>query len=202
MNYDISYSIAAIIIGVILVTILFLNYSSTNLLNRRFKIFLIATIVMYSMNVLTVFTNEHANEFPIWISYLLNGIYFSASNATAGLFLYYVLSLVYFEDQSNRFYKTMFVVNMSLFAVDVVLLIINGFTGIFFKFVDGVYTRGPIYLYVNVVSILYVVESIILFIVRRYALDCSTPSSLVLMLPKSISYQISCCLTLLSLSVA
>ena len=167
MNYDISYSIAAIIIGVILVTILFLNYSSTNLLNRRFKIFLIATIVMYSMNVLTVFTNEHANEFPIWISYLLNGIYFSASNATAGLFLYYVLSLVYFEDQSNRFYKTMFVVNMSLFAVDVVLLIINGFTGIFFKFVDGVYTRGPIYLYVNVVSILYVVESIILFIVRR-----------------------------------
>lgn len=167
MEYNISFSVAAVIIGAILVTILFLNYSSTNLLNRRFKIFLIATIVMYLMNIITVFTNEHAAEFPLWISYLLNGIYFTASNATAGLFLYYVLSLVFFQDQKNRLFRIWFYVNLALFAIGAIMLFINGFTGMFFKFVDGQYTRGPIYLAVNAISIFYVLESIIFFIARR-----------------------------------
>ena len=167
MEYNISFSVAAVIIGVILLTILFVNYSSTNLLNRRFKIFLFATLFMYTMNILTVFTNYHAAEFPIWISYVLNGIYFASSNATAGLFLYYVLSLVYFQDQGNRLFKTLFYVNIGLFALEVLLLVINGFTGLFFKFPDGVYTHGPIYLWINLISLIYVLESIFFFVFRR-----------------------------------
>ena len=166
MEYNISYSVAAVIIGAILVTILILNYSSTNLLNRRFKIFLVATLVMYAMNILTVFTNKYAANFPLWISYTLNGIYFAASNATAGLFLYYILSILYFKDLKNRLFKIFTIINLGLFFIDGALLVVNGFTGIFFTFVDGVYTRGPIYLFVNAVSLLYVVESIIFFFVR------------------------------------
>lgn len=167
ISYNISFSAAAVIIGVILLTILFLNYSSTNLLNKRFKIFLIAAVIMFFMNILTVFSNEYSYKMPLWISFLLNGIYFDASNASAGLFLCYVISLVYFEEQEKPLVRRLYCFNAILFLIATVALIVNGFTGMFFYFDDYVYTRGPVYLLINAVALIYVAESIALFVIRR-----------------------------------
>ena len=166
MEYNVSFSIAAVIIGAILLTILLLNYSSSNLVNKRFKAFLIVSIVMYGMNIITVFTNYHASEFPIWISYLLNGIYFAASNATAAAFLSYVLSIVYLKELKTRIVKILDIVNIALFVIATIALVINGFTGVFFNFEGGQYTHGPAYLFINTVALLFVVESIVLYFAR------------------------------------
>ena len=144
MSYNISFSVAAVIIGVILVTILFLNYSSTNLLSNRFKSFLCSTIGMYALNILTVFTNETA-VFPIWAIYVLNSLYFSTSNVVAFLFLFYVISLVYKGERDRRVVKISTAINIGLVGVNVILLIINAFTGFFFNFDDGTYNHGPAY---------------------------------------------------------
>jgi len=166
MEYNISFSIAAVIIGAILLIILLLNYSSSNLVNKRFKAFLIVSIIMYAMNILTVFTNYHASEFPVWISYVLNGIYFAASNATAATFLSYMISITYLKEQKNPIIKYLGILNIVLFAVATIALVINGFTGVFFNFEGGVYTHGPAYLFINTIALFYVVESIVIYFVR------------------------------------
>ena len=168
MSYNISFSVAAVIIGVILVTILFLNYSSTNLLSNRFKSFLCSTIGMYALNILTVFTNETAG-FPIWANYVLNSLYFSTSNVVAFLFLFYVISLVYQGERDRRVVKISTAINIGLVGVNVILLIINAFTGFFFNFDDGTYNHGPAYLWINVISLLFVFESMAFFIIRIHS---------------------------------
>lgn len=167
MNYNISYSIAATIIGIALVTILFVSYSSKNLLSKRFKVFLCSTITMYVMNILTVFTNEVANKMPEWVSYLLNGLYFASSNSVAFLFLVYVITLVYQSDKDNPIVKKLFNANQYLLGLNCVLLFMNSFTGIFFNFDGGTYNHGPAYLWVNVITLLFVVESLLFFVIKR-----------------------------------
>ena len=167
MDYNISFSIAAVIIGAILVTILFLNYSSTNLLSNRFKAFLISTIVMYGLNILTVFTNYYAKVVPEWANYLLNSLYFIVSSAVALLFLFYVISIAYQESKNNAVAKRLFLINYCLLFINVVLLLVNAFTGIFFNFDGGTYNHGSAYLWVNTISLLFVLESMVFFIVKR-----------------------------------
>ena len=166
MSYNISFSIAAVIIGVILVTILFLNYSSTNLLSNRFKAFLCSTIVMYALNILTAWTDS-VPSFPTWANYVLNSLYFSASNAVAFLFLFYVVSLVYQGYPNRRVVKTITAINLALVGINTIMLIINAFTGVFFYFENGAYEHGPAYLAINVISLLFVFESMAFFVIRR-----------------------------------
>lgn len=165
MSYNISFSIAAVIIGAILVTILFLNYSSTNLLSNRFKAFLCSTLAMYALNILTVFTNE-ISSMPVWANYLLNSLYFSASNVVAFLFLFYVVSLVYQGERERRIIRIAIGINIGLVALNVIMLVVNAFTGLFFNFDDGTYTHGPAYYFVNVISLLFVFESLVYFLAR------------------------------------
>ena len=166
MDYNISFSIAAMAIGIALVTILFVSYSSKNLLSYRFKVFLCSTIVMYAMNILTVFTNEVADNIPEWVNYLLNGLYFAASNSVAFLFLVYVITLVYQSDKDNPIVKKLFNINQYLLGLNCVLLFMNGFTGIFFNFDGGTYNHGPAYLWINVISLIFVLESLVFFVVK------------------------------------
>ena len=159
MEYNISFSIAATVIGVALVTILFVSYSSANLLNKRFKVFLCSTITMYAMNIITVFTNDVADKIPTWINYVLNSLYFGASNCVAFLFLVYVITLVFQSDKDNPIVKNLFNLNQYLLGLNFVLLFLNAFTGIFFNFDGGTYNHGPAYLWVNIITLLYVLES-------------------------------------------
>ena len=122
---------------------------------------------MYSLNILTVYTNYYANVVPAWANYLLNGLYFAASNAVALLFLFYVISLVYQEDKNNPQVKLFFLINLGLLGINSIMLIVNGFTGLFFNFNGGTYNHGPIYLWVNTISLFFVVESIVFFVVKR-----------------------------------
>ncbi len=92
LGYNLSFTIAAVIIGIVLFLIVAINYSSTNLVNRRFRYFLIASLVMYVLNIATVITNCIAKDLPHWFNVLFNSLYFLSTVVVSLLFFYYCAS--------------------------------------------------------------------------------------------------------------
>ena len=167
LNYNISYSIAAIVIGVVLLFIVAVNYSSTNLLSKRFKYFLIAALVMYSLNIATVFTNEYAKNIPMFLNMMFNGLFFFTGSVVAVLFLYYTVSIA-LKDTAPHKRKILYVANILPLLANFILLFVNNFTGIFFYFNEEfAYSHGPAYLFVNTLAIVYTIESAIIFVIKR-----------------------------------
>lgn len=162
---DISYSIAATIIDLVLVLIVSLRYSNTNLVSKRFRYFLFASIAMFAFDMATAATNYYYQNIPVWLNTILNSLYFFTSGTVAILFLYYCVSVA-LKDESMRMRKNLYIVNVSLLGAYTLILILNGFLGFFFSFPGGVYTHGDLYLGINLFSILYVLESIFFFIYR------------------------------------
>lgn len=164
-SYNISFTIAAVIIAVVLLIIMSLYYSSSNLVNKRYKYFLISSIVMFSMNILTVYTNDYCNVVPKWLNYLLNSIYFFSGAVVAVLFLYYCVSVA-LVDTKKQTKRILYIINISGIAIFLISLIVNCFTGMFFSFENGPYEKGPAYLLVNAVSLLFVIESIVILFIK------------------------------------
>ena len=167
LSYNISYTLAAIVIGVVLLFIVAVNYSSTNLLSKRFKYFLIAALVMYSLDIATVFTNEYAKNIPVFLNMLFNGLFFFTGSVVAILFLYYTVSIA-LHDSDPKKKRILYIINLVPLAANFILLFVNNFTGIFFYFNEEfVYSHGPAYLFVNVLAIVYTIESAVIFIIKR-----------------------------------
>lgn len=167
LSYNISYTLASIVIGAVLLFIVSLHYSSTNLLSKRFKYFLISALVMYVLDIGTVFTNEYASNVPTWLNMFLNGLFFFSGSVVAVLFLYYTVSTA-LHDTSVKKRKILYLINLIFLGVNFFLVFINNFTGFFFYFNEqAVYSHGPAYLFVNALSIAFTVESAVIFLIKR-----------------------------------
>ena len=66
--------------------------------------------------------------------------FYIMNNLEVFLLFYYV---IYYANVGGKLKKTTSIVNISVFSIFVILDIVNIFTHIFFKAVDGVYTRSP-----------------------------------------------------------
>ena len=167
LSYNISYTLAAIVIGAVLLFIVAVNYSSTNLLSKRFKYFLIAALVMYALDIATVFSNEYAKNMPMFLNMMFNGLFFFTGSVVAILFLYYTVSIA-LHDTTPKKRKILYFANIIPLAANFILLFVNNFTGFFFYFSEEfVYSHGPAYLFVNVLAILYTIEYAVIFIIKR-----------------------------------
>lgn len=166
-GYNVSFSIAALFIVGILIAIISIHYSTTNLVNRRYKFFLIASFVLIALDLITVYTNGMAEHMPTIVVQILNGIYFFAGALVAFLFLYYVIS-VGFGDGQKKLRKILWIINISLLGLFGISLIVNNWAGFYYYISDEfVYSHGPIYILVNLATILYVIESIVVMIINR-----------------------------------
>ena len=166
-DYNISFSVAAIIIVSILLTIISVQYRSTNLVSKRYKFFLISSFVMIALDVFTVFTNANAKHFPVIISQILNGLFFFSGAVVAILYLYYVVSVA-LKDVKKETKKLLYWINISALGLYVISLIINNWLGFYFYFSETYeYSHGGGYFLVNLVAILYVIESLVFVIIKR-----------------------------------
>lgn len=120
---------------------------------------------MIGLDVLTVITNFYAAHIPTPLNMVLNGLYFLSGTCVAVLFLYYCLSVA-FKNSDTKTRRVFYIINISLVAAYALSLVFNNFFGFYFGFVDNQYTRGPVYLLVNAVSLAFVFESIIVFIIK------------------------------------
>ena len=167
LTYNLSYTFASFVLGAILLFVVSINYSSTNLVNKRFKYFLIATMVMYALDIITAYTIEYSTHIPVWLNMILNGSFFFSGTIVAILFLYYLVSIALVQTSKKR-RKVIFIVNISLLIIYLVTIILNNFIGIYFYFDESlVYSHGPAYLAVSSLIIFYIVESIVFFAIKR-----------------------------------
>ena len=165
-GYNISFSVGSIIIVAILLIVISLQYSSTNLVNRKYKLFLIADLAMIALDLVTVATNANASKFPFILSQILNGLYFFSGALVAILFLYYTVSVALVGTKST-FRKKLYIANLVILALYAVTLIVNNWTGFYFYFDQaGTYSHGPAYLLVNAIALLFVVESAVIVAIR------------------------------------
>lgn len=166
LTYNISYSIASLVISAILLFIVSVQYTRTNILNNRYRYFLISVIVMIGLDIITVISNDNASVIPNWANHLLNGLYFLSGTVVAILFLYYVISIALIEAKKET-RKKFYIANLIALGLFIITLIINGFFGFYYNFDGGTYNHGVAYLGVDILFILYIVEAIVVFIVKR-----------------------------------
>jgi len=167
LSYNISFSIAAFAINVVLMLIVSINYSSTNLVNKRFKIFLWSTIAMFILDIATVITNDYSSYMPVPLNIILNGLYFFSGACVAIFFLYYCVSIA-LRDKTKTFRRNFYMINLIILFVYFISLIVNGFTGIYFYFDKSLkYSHGPVYLLVNLLSVGFTIEALIIFLIER-----------------------------------
>lgn len=166
LSYDISYSIAALIISLVLIFIISYKYSKLNITNRRFKNFVISAIVMIALDIITVITNDFSTLIPKYGNIILNSMYFFNGAVVGLLFVYYVIPNA-LSNRSNKVRKNFYIINLTVIGIYFVALIFNGFFGFFFNFDDGTYTHGAAYFFVNAIAILFVLEGLVLVIVGR-----------------------------------
>lgn len=167
LHFNISFSIAGLFIAVVLFLVVSLYYSSSNLVNKRFKYFLISAIAMIALDIITAITDDYGSAVPVWLNIVLNTLYFFAGAMVAILFLYYCISVALRKDSPKVRFK-FYAINLTMLGLYTVSLIVNGFLGFYFYFdATGAYTHGSLYIGVSLFPVLFVVESIVLFIVRH-----------------------------------
>lgn len=169
LGYNISFTIAAIVIGTILLLVLAIYYSATNLVNRRYRYLLISSLVMYALNIATVITNSMAKDLPHWFNILFNSLYFFSSCVVSMLFMGYCASFA-LKDATKKTRRTIFYLSLGALSIFVIALIVNCFTGFYFYFdykEDLPYQHGDLFMPTSIYSLIFVFASIAMFIIRR-----------------------------------
>ena len=166
-DYDINFSLASLFIVLVLLITISLYYSSTNLVSKRYRWFLIALAAMILLDIATVATNANGEHIPAIICQMLNGLYFFSGAVVAILFLYYCVSIA-LVDLAPSMKKKLKLINLIVLGLYAISLFVNNWTGFYFYVSDTFeYSHGPVYLLVNLVAILYVLESIVVLIIKR-----------------------------------
>ena len=166
LSYNISFTIASLVICIILLIVVSVQYSSTNAVNKGYKSFLIASITLFALDILTVITNDLSHKIPVPLNMFLNALFFLSGVMVALFFLYYCVSVA-LARSSKKVKKRYIVPNLVILGIYVISLIINHFTGFYFHFRNGVYEHGDAYFAVNAVSLFYVAEALVVFLVER-----------------------------------
>ena len=167
LSYNISFAVAGLIISIIIILVVSLYYSSSNIVNKRFKRYLIASIIMMCLDLFTVVTNDNPGLIPNSLNIVLNGLYFFSGSLVALLFLFYCVTVA-FPTIHKKARLITYYVNIGALTLLFITLVINCFNGMYFYFDENLtYTRGPLYLLINVLAVLYVIESVIIFIIGR-----------------------------------
>ena len=100
LGYNISFTIAALVIDLVLFFIVSLNYSSANLVNKRFRYFLVACLVMFVLNIATVITNSIAARLPDAFNLFFNSLF---------NWFFYVFSFIFYcSNQKLNFMRATF----------------------------------------------------------------------------------------------
>ena len=120
---------------------------------------------MFALDIGTVISNDYAQYIPTLLNQFLNGLYFFTGTIVAVLFLYYCIYVALREKKESR--KRLYIINIIILGLYGVSLVANNWLGFYFYFDNSVYTQGPVYLLVNLISILYLIESIVIFVIKR-----------------------------------
>ena len=91
MIYVYQFDIAAIVLAVALLLLLFFRHGYPTRMHRLFIAMLVLNLVSSSTDLVSAFTISQPELYPLWFNYLINVVYASTYFAVAAVFFLYVL---------------------------------------------------------------------------------------------------------------
>ena len=139
-----SIELEAIALVILLVIGLF-HYDRDNTHNIKYQWFnlcLIMSACAVISNLITCIMAE--SIYPIFLQYTANSIYFITIISSMTLVAAYVFFLVFAHMRDCMCYKIIVRLIMFLYVLQMILVLVNLWTGCYFYFEDNKYCRGPL----------------------------------------------------------
>ena len=161
MIYNISFDIAAILMLLVLIggmnTVLYTDTYGFRLVRKYVYFVLLGTF----LDIVTAATISYGSYIPDGLNQILNTAYQFASAFSVISAMHIVFNYYPKIDKVNT------VINRILRAILVIYLAINLFTGIAFRFENGKYVHGPIFVATYIFSLAIIVHAIVVVIIYR-----------------------------------
>ncbi len=161
MIYNISFDIAAILMLLVLIggmnTVLYTDTYGFRLVRKYVYFVLLGTF----LDIVTAVTISYGSYIPDGLNQILNTAYQFASAFSVISAMHIVFNYYPKIDKVNT------VINRILQAILVIYLAINLFTGIAFRFENGKYVHGPIFVATYIFSLAIIVHAIVVVIIYR-----------------------------------
>ena len=109
MNYIFHYDIAAILICIIVGGLFFSKKHIPSQSNRLFLCIGAMIITASLFDIISVYSLNHVETFPVWLNYLINQIYFFSFNCTYVIYFIYLLLIT--ERHQSRYGKVIKKIN-------------------------------------------------------------------------------------------
>lgn len=152
MNYIYHYDLAAILICIIVGGLFFSKKHFPSKSNRLFLTIGAMIITASAFDVISVYTLAHADTVPLWLNYLVNGIFFFSFNCTYIVYFIYISLIT--ERNKSKFGKTMQIVSTVALVYIGLMVITTPWLKLIFYFEEGVYKHGPLHVSFYVVAFL------------------------------------------------
>ena len=161
MIYNISFDIAAVLMLLVLIggmnTVLYTDTYGFRLVRKYVYFVLLGTF----LDIVTAATISYGSYIPDGLNQILNTAYQFASAFSVISAMHIVFNYYPKIDKVNT------VINRILRAILVIYLAINLFTGIAFRFENGKYVHGPIFVATYIFSLAIIVHAIVVVIIYR-----------------------------------
>ena len=160
MHYIIHYDVAALIVTIAVSVHFFYKKTVNTRMTKILTTLIFLALTSNSLDLVTVYTIEYAQQIPDWINYVLNMLYLLTFNGVTAVYFMYI---VFLNNSSGG--KLTLCEKLQIwgpYAVDVLLIVTTPFTKLIF-YMDGqhIYQHGRSMPVLYVIAILYVIGSLI-----------------------------------------
>ncbi len=161
MYYNISFDIAAILVLIVIAvgmkTVLYTDTPGHKLVCR----YVYSVIACASIDIVTAYTICYGSMVPDFVNVILNTLYQYSSVLCVAVAMRLILN--YFPSAS----KVSVMINRVLLYLLAGFVTVNIFTGWMFRFENGVYIHGDLYLIAYVLSLLIVLHMLFVVVLNR-----------------------------------
>ena len=170
MLVDYSYQFQFELCSLIILVSVTLHYASAKrfptFTNKIFTVILLCAMLDLGLDIVGCITLENIATVPVWVNYLVNGLFYSMHTILTLLMCVYVLYLVGYSFKKNKALLVVFVPA----AIFLGILLINPFTGLVFSIGtergEQGFLLGPLHVLVYVCVVLYMIMLIIIVVVH------------------------------------
>lgn len=161
--YNVHYEIAATLFLSVVLAYMRIQYTAKDRSSKKFRQLVALVILANILDVGTAFMISYASLLPAIICQLINTAYYI-------MLLYMLYSYIEYIEifLKQRINSVNNIINKALLLLSLLMLFMNIFTGCAFSFNEnGEYIHGPLYLYIFLLSIYFVLDSLVISIINR-----------------------------------
>lgn len=150
MNYIYHYDLAAILICIIVGGLFFSKKHFPSKSNRLFLTIGALIITASVSDVISVYSLNHVGDFPRWLNYLINQIYFFSFNCTYIVYFIYILLIT--ERNKEPYGKVVKIINSVVLAYLFFVVATTPWLKLIFSFEGDQYLHGPLHFTLYVIA--------------------------------------------------